>query len=186
MITAGELRRGITIELDGELFTLVDFQHNKTGRGGAVVRLKVRNVRSGYTTERTFSASEKYRRVYLDHRQGQYQYNDEGLYYFMDMESFEQVALGKDQVGDDASYLKDGLVVDILTYQSQPIGLELPITVDLAIAETEPGFKGDTATGGNKPAVLETGAKIQVPLFVAIGDVIRVDTRTGQYLERVS
>jgi len=186
MITAGELRKGITIELDGELFTILDYQHNKMGRGGAVLRLKLRNVRSGYTMERTFPASEKFRRVYLDHRQAQYQYRDEDLFHFMDMESFEQYALTAEQVGEEADYLKDGLVVDMLMYEGQPIGLELPITVDLKVTETEPGFRGDTATGGSKPAVLETGAKIQVPLFVNIGDVIRVDTRTGSYVERVS
>ena len=186
MITAGELKKGITIELDGDLFSVVDYQHNKMGRGGAVLRLKLRSIRSGYTTERTFPASEKFRRVYLDHRQAQYQYRDEDLFHFMDMQTFEQLALSASQVGDSASYLRDGLVVDMLMYEGQSIGLELPITVDLEVTETEPGFKGDTATGGNKPAVLETGAKVLVPLFVTIGDVIRVDTRSGQYLERVS
>ncbi len=185
MISAGELKKGIAIELDGELFNIVDYEHIKMGRGGAVVRLKLRNLRSGYSTERTFSATERFRRVYLDHRQAQYLYRDEDTLHFMDTETFDQTAMNTDQLGDDLAYLKENMVVDLLKYGDETIGVELPVTVDLEVTYTEPGFKGDTATGGNKPATTETGLKVMVPLFVEIGDVIRVDTRTGQYLERV-
>lgn len=185
MINAGELKKGLTIELDGELYNVVDYTHNKTGRGGALVRLKVRSLISGYTVEKTFPASEKFKRVYLEHRKVQYLYRDDDTYHFMDSENFEQIPLSGEQLGDDVNYLKEGMVVDMLKHDDRPLGIELPITVDLEITETEPGFKGDTATGGNKPAIVETGLKVLVPLFINTGDVIRVDTRTGQYLERV-
>ena len=185
MITVGELRRGVNIELDGQLLSVLEYEHIKMGRGGAVVRLKLRNLRSGAIFERTFSASEKFRRAYLERRKVQYQYHDEQLYNFMDTETFEQVTLGPDQLGGDVSYLKDNMVVDLLAYSGEAIAVELPITVELLVTQTDPGFKGDTATGGNKPAVTETGLRVNVPLFVVEGDVIRVDTRTGAYLERV-
>lgn len=186
MITVGELRKGITIELDDQLFNVVDYEHIKMGRGGAVVRLKLRNLRSGYTFERTFPASEKFRRAYLERKKVQYLYHDDSLYHFMDTSTFEQMALNADQLDTDVNYLKEGLVVDLLTYNDEAIGIELPVTVELQVSETEPGFKGDTATGGTKPAILETGMKINVPLFVDVGDVLKVDTRTGEYVERVS
>lgn len=185
MITPGDLKKGFVIELDDQIWSVVDFQHIKMGRGGALVRLRLRNLRSGFTTERTFPASEKFQRVYLERRQVQYLYSDEDLFHFMDTETFEQMVLSREVVGDDAKYLKDNMEVEILMYGDEALGLELPITVDLAVEYTEPGFKGDTATGGSKPATLETGLKVQVPLFVEIGDVVRVDTRTGTYLERV-
>ena len=186
MITPGELKKGIAIELDDQPWTVVDYQHVKMGRGGAVVRIKVRNLRSGYTTERTFPASERFRRIYLEKRSVQFLYRDEGTYHFMDTDNFEQLPLSADQIGDDAGYLKENLVCSLLMYNDQPIALELPVTVDLKVEYAEPGFKGDTATGGNKPATLETGLRVNVPLFVETGDVIRIDTRTGQYLERVT
>jgi|DewCreStandDraft_5_1066085.scaffolds.fasta_scaffold32464_2 elongation factor P len=186
MLTAGELRKGLTIELDNDLFQIVDYQHIKMGRGGAVVRLKLRNIRSGYITERTFPASEKFRRVFLERRRVQYLYRDDDLYYFMDTETFEQWTLSAQQIGEDAQYLKEGMTLDLLLHEGTPIGIELPVTVDLKVVETEPGVRGDTATGGSKPAILETGMKVLVPLFVNVGDVIRVDTRTGEYVERVS
>ena len=185
MITPGELKKGFAIELDDQIWTVLDYQHVKMGRGGAVLRLKVRNLRSGYTTERTFPASERFRRIYLDRRKVQFQYSDDDLYHFMDVESFDQLALPKDRVGDDAGFLKENTNAEVLMYNEEPLALEMPITVDLKVEYTEPGFKGDTATGGNKPATLETGLKVNVPLFVETGDVIRVDTRTGNYLERV-
>ncbi|MBI4317368.1 MAG: elongation factor P [Chloroflexi bacterium] len=185
MITVGELKKGLTMELEGALYNVVDYTHVKMGRGGALARIKLRNVREGYTIERTFPASEKFKRVYLDRRKVQYLYNDDNTYHFMDTETFEQFPLSGDQLGGDVNYLKEGMVVDLLRHDDVPIVIELPITVDLAVTYTEPGFKGDTATGGNKPAVLETGVKVLVPLFVNVGDVVRVDTRTGQYLERV-
>ncbi|MHB1005194.1 MAG: elongation factor P [Chloroflexota bacterium] len=185
MITPGELKKGFAIELDDQIWTVLDYQHVKMGRGGAVVRLKVRNLRSGYTTERTFPASEKFRRIFLDRRKVQFQYNDDDMYHFMDVESFDQLALPKDRVGDDAGYLKENTNAEVLMFNDEPLALELPVTVDLRVEQTDPGFKGDTATGGNKPATLETGLRVNVPLFVETGDVIRVDTRTGNYLERV-
>ncbi|MCL5266048.1 MAG: elongation factor P [Chloroflexi bacterium] len=185
MINAGELKKGLTIELDGELYSVVDYTHNKTGRGGAVVRLKLRSLVQGYTVEKTFPASEKFRRVYLEHRKVQYLYRDDDTFNFMDVENFEQTALSAEHIGDDVNYLKENMIVDLLKHDEQPLAIELPITVELEVTETEPGFKGDTATGGNKPAIVETGLKVLVPLFVNTGDVIRVDTRTGEYLERV-
>jgi len=184
VINAGELRKGLTIELDGELFNVVDYSHNKTGRGGALVRLKLNNLKSGYNVEKTFSASEKFKRVYLEHRKVQYLYHEDSSYVFMDTETFDQFPLSTEQMGDDMNYLKENMLVDVLMYNDQPIGVELPITVELEVIETEPGFKGDTASGGNKPAIVETGLKVMVPLFVNQGDVIRVDTRNGSYLER--
>jgi len=186
LISVGELKKGITVELDGELFNVVDYTHTKMGRGGAVVRLKLRNLKSGYTVERTFPASEKFKRTYLERRKVQYLYREDDILHFMDVESYDQFPLSADQIGDDVNYLKENLVVDMLMHEDRPLGIELPITVDLEVVETEPGFKGDTATGGNKPAILETGLKVLVPLFVNTGDVVRVDTRTGEYIERVS
>ena len=186
MITPGELKKGIAIEMDDQLWSVVGYEHIKMGRGGAVVRLKIRNLRSGYITERTFPASEKFRRVFLDRRKVQFQYADDQQYHFMDVESFEQLPLPAERVGDDKYYLTENLVVDLSMYNDEPLALDLPVTVDLRVDYTEPGFKGDTATGGTKPATLETGLRVQVPLFVETGDIVRVDTRTGQYLERVT
>jgi elongation factor P len=179
MISTGDLRKGLTIELDGQLFTIIDWQHIKMGRGGAIVRMKLRNLRNGSTIERTFDASERFRRVYLDRRTVQYQYNDGDQYYFMDTQTFDQIMLTADQLGDARGYLTDGLTLDLIEYEGKPV------TVDLKVTYTEPGFKGDTATGGSKPATLETGIVVQVPLFVNTGDVIRVRTDTGTYVERV-
>lgn len=186
MINPGELKKGMAIELDDQIWGVVDYQHIKMGRGGAVTRLKLRNLRSGFTTERTFPASERFQRVFLDRRKVQYLYSEDEIYHFMDTTTFEQFALSGEHIGDDKGYLTENLVVDIQLYEDEPIALELPVTVDLRVDYTEPGFKGDTASGGNKPATLETGLRVQVPLFVSTDDVIRVDTRTGQYLERVS
>ncbi|MER3405832.1 MAG: elongation factor P [Chloroflexota bacterium] len=186
MIGVGELRRGITIELDGQLYTVLEYEHIKMGRGSAQLRLKLRNLRTGATIERTFQASQRFNRVRLDHHNVQFLYSDDDTYHFMDTETFDQMALNREQLGDAVNYLKEGMTLQLLTYEGQPVSVELPITVDLKVEYTEPGFKGDTATGGTKPARLETGLTIQVPLFVNTGDVVRVDTRTGQYLERVS
>ena len=184
MISTGELKKGITIELDGELYQIIDWQHIKVGRGSAQVRLKLRDIRAGHTIERTFQAGEKFPRARLDRNTVQFLYNDGDLYYFMDSESFEQSTLSGKQVGDAINYLKEGMSLDILTYKDEPINLELPNSVELEVVETDPGFKGNTATASNKPAKLETGITIQVPLFVDKGDIVRVDTRTGVYLER--
>ena len=184
MISTGELRKGVTIELDGKLYTILDYEHIKVGRGSAQVRMKLRDVRAGHTIDRTFQAGEKFPRARLDRSTAQYLYNDADLYYFMDQESFEQTGVTKEQLGDAINYLKDEMNVELVTYVGEPIGVELPVSVDLAIAETGPAFKGDTAAGGTKPATLETGLVVQVPLFLNTGDRVKVDTRTGQYLER--
>lgn len=185
MINVGEIKKGIMIELDGQLQQIIDFQHIKMGRGSAQIRLKMRNVRTGQITDRSFQATEKFQRVRLDHRTVQYLYNDGDQYHFMDTESFDQITLTRDVLDDAVNYLKENINLELLSYNEQPLGVELPITVDLKIEHTEPGFKGDTATGGTKPATVETGLVVQVPLFVNQGETIRVDTRTGTYLERV-
>ena len=184
MIDRGELRKGIIIELDGELYQVIDYHHLKLGRGSAQVRLKLRDIRAGHTTERTFQSSEKFIRARLDYRSVQYLYNDGGLYYVMDEENYEQMPLSATQLGDALNYLKEGMSLTVSSYEGEVIGVELSITVELQVVDTDPGFKGDTATGGTKPAKLETGITVHVPLFVNKGDVIKVDTRTGSYLER--
>jgi elongation factor P len=186
MIDSGELKKGLTIELDDKLYQVIAYQHIKVGRGSATVKLKLHDIRSGHTIERSFQASEKFKRARLDSRAMQYLYNDGDSYYFMDEKSFEQMPISPDQLGDALDYLKENMSVEVSSYQGKLIGVELPITVELEVVETGSGFKGDTATAGNKPAKLETGITIQVPLFISNGDIIKVDTRTGQYLERVS
>jgi len=186
MISTSDLKKGLVIELEGGLYQILDWQHIKVGRGTAQVRLKLRDIRAGHTIERTFQAGEKFNRARLDRHAIQFLYSDGDLYYFMDSESFEQTVLNREQLGDTINYLKEGMSLDILTYKDEPINVELPNSVELQVVETGPGFKGNTATAGNKPAKLETGITIQVPLFVNNGDILRVDTRTGQYLERVS
>ncbi len=186
MIDAGELKRGITIELDGQLYQVLDFQHIKVGRGSAQVRLKLRDILAGHTTERSFQASETFTKAYLERRPVQYLYNEGGLYYFMDTKTFEQIPFDKSMLGDTLKYLKDGASLEILTHKDKPVGIQLPVSVELKVTETGPGFKGDTASAGSKPAEMETGITIKVPLFINTGDTIKVDTRTGEYLERVS
>ena len=186
MIDSGQLKKGMTLDLDNKLYQVLDYQHIKVGRGSAMVRLKLRDIRGGHTIERTFQASEKFNRARLDYRNMQYLYNDGDLYYFMDEANFEQMPLNAEQLGDVLNYLKDSMSLEVSSYQGKLVGVELPITVELEVVETGPGFKGDTATAGTKPAKLETGITIQVPLFINNGDVIKVDTRTAEYLERVS
>ena len=184
MINSSELRKGIIIELDGKLYQVIDTQHIKMKRT-ALNRLKLRDIRDGHTIEQTFQNTEKFVRARLEYRNMQYLYHDGGLYYFMDEETFDQVSLDENQLGDAINYLKDGMSLQISSYQDELIGVELPITIELTVTEAGPGFKGDTATAGTKPATLETGITIQVPLFINEGDVIKVDTRNGSYLERV-
>ena len=186
MISSGDLRKGIVIELDGELYQVLDYHHIKVGRGSAQTRLKLRDIHAGHTTERTFPSGEKFTRAHLDYRSMQYLYNDGNLYYFMDEENYEQMPLNATQLGDVLNYLKESMSLQVSSYKGEVLGVELPTAVELKVIDTGPGFKGDTATAGNKPATLETGITIQVPLFVNTGDVIKVDTRTGSYLERVS
>ena len=183
MISGSELRKGIIIELEGKLYQVVDHQHIKMKRT-ALARLKLRDVRDGHTIEQTFQSNEKFSRARLDFRSMQYLYNDGGLYYFMDEESFEQMPLSASQLGNALNYLKEGMSLQVSSYKGELVGVELPITVELEVTDTDPGFKGDTATAGTKPAKLETGITIQVPLFIDKGDIIKVDTRNGSYLER--
>lgn len=185
MVSTGDLRKGIVIELDGELWQILDYHHIKMGRGSAQVRIKLRNVKRGQIVERTFQAGERWPRAYLDRRPVQFLYRDGEDFHFMDSESFEQFVLSADQLADAVGYLKDGILLDRTSYEGETIGVELPVTVDLVVAETDPGFAGDTATGARKPATLETGLVVQVPLFVNAGDTIRIDTRTGDYQTRV-
>ncbi len=179
------LRKGTIIELAGKLYQVIDYHHIKMKRT-ALVRLKLRDIRGGHTIEQTFQADEKFIRARLDYRSMQYLYNDGELYYFMDQENFEQLPLSVSQLGDAINYLKDSLSLEVSSYKGEVVGVEMPITVELEVTDTEPGFKGDTATGGTKPAKLETGITVQVPLFINKQDVIKVDTRTGSYLERVN
>jgi elongation factor P len=186
MIDAGELKKGITVELDGQLYQVLDYQHIKMARGSAQVRLRLRDIRAGHTTERVFQASQKFARAFLERRAVQYLYNDGSLYYFMDTETFEQMPLDKAMVDEALSYLREGLNLQIVTHRGEAIGIELPVSVELQVTETGPGFKGDTTSAGSKPAIMETGISIQVPFFISTGDTIKVDTRTGEYLERIS
>jgi len=185
MLNAGELRKGVTIELDDKLYQVIDYQHIKMKRT-ALARVKLRDIVDGHTFEQTFQNTEKFVRARLDYRDMQYLYNDGDLYYFMDEENFEQISLDKNQLGDAVSYLKDGMSLQLSSYKDRLVGVEIPITVELTVTETGPSFKGDTATAGTKPATLETGITIQVPMFINEGDTVKVDTRTGSYLERVS
>ena len=185
MLNAAELRKGITIELDGKLYQVIDYQHIKMKRT-ALARVKLRDIVDGHTIEQTFQNTEKFVRAKLDYRNMQYLYNEGDLYYFMDEENYEQISLDKSQLGDAVSYLKDGMSLQLSSYKDKLVGVEIPITVELKVTETGPSFKGDTATAGTKPATLETGVTIQVPMFINEGDTVKVDTRTGSYLERVS
>jgi len=185
MISSNDLRNGITIVVDGQLWTVIEFQHVKPGKGPAFVRTRMKNVKTGSTVERTFRAGEKLERAIVDNRAMQMLYNDADGYHFMDQETFENVTLQRDLIGGPADFLKDGMVVDVQFYDGTPIGCDLPAHVELRIVTTDPGFKGDTATGTSKPATLETGATVNVPLFVNPGDVIRIDTRDRRYIGRV-
>ena len=185
MISTSELRKGVAIELDGDLWQILDYHHIQMGRGSAQVRIKLRNIKRGQTVERSFQAGDKWPRAQLDRRPVQFLYRDGEDFHFMENETYDQFSLRADQLSDAALYLKDGMSVDRTSYQGETIGIELPVTVDLAVVETEPGFAGDTQTGARKPATTETGLVVQVPIFVGEGDTIRVDTRTGEYQTRV-
>lgn len=185
MISGSELRKGVIIELEDKLYQVLEYQHIKMKRT-ALARVKLRDISAGHTIERTFQSGEKFTRVRLDSRPMQYLYSDDDLYYFMDEENYEQIPLSTGQLGDAINYLKEGMSLEVSSYKGKLVGVELPVAVELQVTETEPGFKGDTATAGNKPAKLETGITIQVPLFINTGDVIKVDTRSGEYLERAA
>lgn len=185
MISTSDFKTGMTIELDRDLYTIVDFQHVKPGKGAAFVRTKLKNIKTGGVTERTFRAGEKVTRALMDRREMQYLYSTGDEYYFMDTETFEQTALRHEQLGNEVKYLKENMNIGVVVYLEQVVGIELPVSVGLIVAETEPGIKGDTASGGSKPAKMETGLVVQVPFFINPGDVLRIDTRTGEYIERV-
>lgn len=184
MIDAGELRKGAAIELDGEIYQILEYQHVKMQQRQPVVKLKLRDVRSGNVAERNFQSGDKVTPVFLEHRPIQYLYNDGDIYYFMDNESYEQIMLTSAQIGEGTNYLKEGLLLEILTGKGDIVAIELPNSVELQVTETEPGFKGDRATAGTKAAKLETGVTIQVPLFINTGDIIKVNTRTREYQEK--
>ena len=184
MISAGDFRNGVTFEMDGNVMQIIEFQHVKPGKGAAFVRTKVRNVITGAVTERTFNPSDKYPTAFVERKDMQYLYNDGGLYYFMDNETYENVPVGADKLDDNFKFVKENMDVKILSYKGEVFGVEPPFFVELEIIETEPGVRGDTATNVQKPATLETGAEIKVPLFINVGECIRVDTRTGEYMER--
>ncbi len=184
MISAGEFRNGITFELEGTVYQIVEFQHVKPGKGAAFVRTKLRNIINGAVIEKTFRPSEKMPRAHVERNEMQYLYNDGGLYYFMDQETYEQIPIDKQVLGDALKFVKENMNIKVLSYKGSVFGVEPPNFVELEITETEPGIKGDTATGATKPATVETGATIYVPLFINQGDVIRIDTRTGEYMER--
>lgn len=185
MISTGDLKKGVTIEFEGQLCSILDWQHVKMGRGGAIVRLKLRNLRTGSTIDRTCDAGDKFKRVYLDRTTVTYQYQDGDQYHFMDTTTYDDIVLTGEQLGDAKNYLIDNIELDLIRYNDEPLSVEAPEKVVLRVTYTEPGFKGDTATGGTKPATTETGLVVQVPLFVSTDDLIRVNTTTGAYVERV-
>ena len=185
MISAGDFRNGITIELDNNIYQIIEFQHVKPGKGAAFVRTKLKNVKSGGVVEKTFRPTEKCPQARIDRKDMQYLYSDGDLYNFMDSETFEQIALNQDEIGDAMKFVKENEMVKMCSHNGSVFAVEPPLFVELEITDTEPGFKGDTATGATKPAIVETGAQVLVPLFVNQGDKIKIDTRTGEYLSRV-
>lgn len=184
MISSNEFRNGVTVEMDGDAWQVIDFQHVKPGKGAAFVRAKMKNIRTGSVVERTFNPGEKMSRAHLDNRQMQFLYESDGAFNFMDNETFEQTSMTAEQLGTAKNFLKENMNIGVQFYQGAIMGVELPVAVELEVIETDPGIRGDTATGGNKPAKLETGHVVKVPFFINIGDVLRIDTRTGEYLER--
>ena len=184
MLSAGDFRNGSTFELDGNVVTIVEFQHVKPGKGAAFVRAKIKNVMSGAVTERTFNPSEKFQEAFIERRDMQYLYSDGDLYYFMDNETYEQIPINASVLSDNFKFVKENMVCKVLSYKGNVFGVEPPLFVELTITQTDVGFKGDTATNATKPATLETGAEIKSPLFVEEGEKIRIDTRTGEYIER--
>ena len=184
MISAGEFRNGVTFDMEGQVFQIIEFQHVKPGKGAAFVRTKIRNVITGAVVEKTFSPTDKFEPAYVERKDMEYLYSDGELYYFMDVETYEQQPLNSDKLTDSFRFVKENMIVKILSYKGSVFGVEPPTFVELEVTATDPGFKGDTATNVTKPATLETGAEIKVPLFIDIGDRIKIDTRTGEYLER--
>lgn len=186
MIDTGDVRKGMTLDIDGKLVKVIDFSHNKQGRGSAQLRMTLRDLRTGSNTQMTVMAGTKFNLVRLERQHVQFLYADGDQYHFMDTDTFEQFILDRSAVQEAEPYLKENDVIDLLTYNGEPIDVELPTSVTLTVTQTDPGFKGDTATGGNKPATLETGLTVNVPLFINEGDQLKIDTRTGEYIERVN
>jgi len=184
MISAGEFRNGVTLEIDGALYIIIDFQHVKPGKGAAFVRTTLKNLETGSSIDRTFRPTERMPRAHIERKDMQYLYNDGQLYYFMDTETYEQIELNAKDIGDALVYVKENEMVKIMMHNNRVFGIEPPLFVELAITESEPGIRGDTAQGATKPAKVETGATIKVPLFIDVGEVVKIDTRTGEYLGR--
>ena len=185
MISAGDFRNGITLEIEGNVVQILEFQHVKPGKGAAFVRTKLKNIISGGVIEKTFRPTEKFPAARIDRQEMQYLYSDGDLWHFMNTETYDQIALNSDDIGDSLKFVKENEMVKVCSHNGKVFAVEPPLFVELEITDTEPGFKGDTATGATKPAIVETGAKVMVPLFVEIGNVIKIDTRTGEYLSRV-
>ena len=184
MISAGDFRNGITFEMDGQVVQVVEFQHVKPGKGAAFVRTKYKNVMTGAVVEKSFNPNDKYPTAFIERKDMEYSYEDGGLYYFMDTETWESIPISADQLGDSFKFVKENMVCKVLSYKGNVFGIEPPNFVELKVTKTDPGFKGDTATNATKPATLETGAEIKVPLFIDEGEVIQIDTRTGEYMGR--
>ena len=185
MISAGDFRNGITLEMDNNIYQIIEFQHVKPGKGAAFVRTKLKNIISGGVIEKSFRPTEKFPTAHIDRVDMQYLYSDGDLFYFMNVETYDQIALNADTIGDSLKFVKDNEMVKICSHKGNVFSVEPPLFVELEVTDTEPGFKGDTATGATKPAIVETGAQVMVPLFVEIGDKLKIDTRTGEYLSRV-
>ena len=183
-ITASDFRNGVTFEMDGKVMQVVEFQHVKPGKGAAFVRTKMKNVITGAVTETSFNPTAKFEQAFVDRKEMEYSYNDGDLYYFMDMETYDMLPVNKSVLGDNFKFVKEEMMCKVLSYKGNVFGVEPPNFVELQVTKTDPGFKGDTATNATKPATLETGAEIKVPLFINEGEMIRIDTRTGEYMER--
>ncbi len=184
MIKVGDFRKGVTFEMDGNVYRIVDFQHVKPGKGAAFVRTTLRNVITGSVVEKTFNPNDKYPTAFVEQKEMEYSYSDSGLYYFMDQETYELVPINESELDDNFKFVKENMICKVLSYKGQVFGVEPPTFVELQVTQTDPGFKGDTATNATKPATLETGAEVRVPLFIDEGEMIRIDTRTGEYMER--
>ena len=184
MISAGDFRNGVTFEMDGQVVSIIEFQHVKPGKGAAFVRTKIRNVNTGAGVENTINPNDKYPTAFIDRKDMEYSYSDGDLYYFMDTETWEQIPINKNVLGDNFKFVKENMVCKVLSYKGSVFGVEPPNFVELQVTKTDPGFKGDTATNATKPATLETGAEINVPLFIDEGEMIQIDTRTGEYMGR--
>ena len=185
MISAGDFKNGVTLEIEGNIYQILEFQHVKPGKGAAFVRTKLKNIINGGAVERTFRPTEKFPKAHIERKDMQYLYSDGELYHFMDVETYDQIALNEEAIGDSLKFVKENEMVKICSHKGNVFAVEPPLFVELAIIDTEPGFKGDTAQGATKPATVETGALVYVPLFVEMGDVLKIDTRTGEYLSRV-